>query len=312
MTEPIAYLKGKIVPYSEAKVPVADLGLVLGTSVTEMIRTFRHQPFHLDRHLERMMRSLTGIGIPLPVTKHELVEIIGQIVSHNAGLIPPKHDLGIVIFVSPGENLTYHGLAKAEYCKQPTLGVHTFALPFEMWAEKFTTGQHLITPSVRHIPAVSVDPKLKQRSRLHWYLADQQARLGDPKASALVLDQQGNVTETSTANFFLVSQGTVYAPRPDHILGGVSQMIVVELLEKLGIPYRTGDMQTYDVFNADEAFTSSTPYCLLPVTKFNGRPLGDGKVGPIYERLIAAWSEKVGFDIVEQMQTGAKERFPKH
>ncbi|MDA0835369.1 MAG: aminotransferase class IV [Planctomycetota bacterium] len=312
MTEPIAYIKGKIVPNSEAKVPVADLGLVLGTSVTEMVRTFRHQPFHLDLHLERMLRSLTGIGISLPVSQKELVGIIEQLVTHNAALIPPKHDLGIVIFVTPGENLTYHGLAMAEYCKQPTLGVHTFPLPFEMWAEKFSTGQHLITPSVRHIPAVSIDPKLKQRSRMHWYLADQQARLGDPKAAALVLDQQGNVTETSTANFFLVSQGTVYSPRPDHILGGVSQMIVVELLEKLGIPYRTADMQTYDVFNADEAFTSSTPYCLLPVTKFNGRPLGEGTIGPIYRRLITAWSEKVGFDIVEQMQTGARERFPGH
>lgn len=308
MTEPIAYLKGKIVPYSEARVPVADLGLVLGTSVTEMIRTFRHQPFHLDLHIERMLRSLTGIGISLPVSPAELIGIIEQIVDHNVKLVPPKHDLGIVIFVTPGENLTYHGLANAEYCKQPTLGVHTFPLPFEMWAEKFTTGQHLITPSVRHVPATSVDPKLKQRSRLHWYLADQQARLGDPKAAALVLDQQGNVTETSTANFFLVSHKAVHAPRPDHILGGVSQMIVVELLEKLGIPYRTGDLQTYDVFNADEAFTSSTPYCLLPVTKFNGRPIGDGQVGPIYRKLIAAWSEKVGFDIVEQMQAGAKER----
>jgi branched-chain amino acid aminotransferase len=84
--------------------------------------------------------------------------------------------------------------------------------------------------------------------------------------------------------------------------------MVVELADILGLPFEHRDFQTYDVVNADEAFTSSTPYCLLPVTKINGKPIGDGTVGPVFHDLLKAWSERVGLDVLEQMRTGAAER----
>ena len=74
----------------------------------------------------------------------------------------------------------------------------------------------------------------------------------------------------------------------------------MELADQLGIPICETDLQPYDLYTADEVFFTSTPYCIMPATKFNGLPVGDGAVGPITRQLLTAWSELVGVDIVQQ------------
>ena len=308
MTEPIAYLDGEYVPISQAKVSVFDLGLVLGASVTEMIRTFNQTPFRLQDHLQRLLKSLKAVGFSHNLTIETLTEIGQHVVEHNAALIPAHHDLGLVMFATAGQNLTYVGAAGLERSQVATVCVHTFPLPFELWADKIENGQHLITPSIRHIAADSVDPRIKNRSRMHWYLADRQAKLVAADAGALLLDHEGNVTETSTGNFFIVSDGVIITPGGGHALGGVSQMTVVELAQQLGMPYREMVVHPYDVINADEAFTSSTPYCLMPVTKLNGSEIGSGKPGPVFGRLMSAWGDRVGIDILDQIRRVAADR----
>ncbi|HTU21629.1 MAG TPA: aminotransferase class IV [Gemmataceae bacterium] len=188
---------------------------------------------------------------------------------------------------------------------RPTVCVHTFPLPFEMWAKKMLSGAHVVTPSIRQVPPQCYDPKMKCRSRMHYYLAEQEARLVDPEASALLLDLAGNVTETSAANFLIVERGGIVSPTTVNTLTGVSRAMVHELAGKLGIPFVERDFQVYDVMNADEAFTTSTPYCLMPVTKINGVAIGNGEPGPMTRRLLAAWSAEVGLDIEKQIQEGA-------
>src|SRR5262249_8207647 len=131
-------------------------------------------------------------------------------------------------------------------------------------------GQHLVTPSVRHVPPQCLDPKIKHRSRLHFHLADQEARLVDPEALALLLDLDGNVTETATANFLIVERGRVTSPTTRNTLPGISRATVIDLCGRLGLPFVERDFQVHDALNADEAFTTSTPYCLMPVTRLNG------------------------------------------
>lgn len=308
MSEPIAFLNGDFVPASHAAVSIHDLGLVLGASITEMVRTFHRQPFRLDAHLERMQRSLRAVGFPTQVSLDELRSAVHRLVQHNAALIPSEHDLGIVMFVTAGKNLTYLGGAHREAARQGTVCVHTFPLPFELWSTRLRDGQHLVTPAVRHVPPQSLDPKIKSRSRLHWYLADQQARLVDPSAGSLLLDLDGNITETSTGNFFIVHGNCIQTPAARYALGGVSQAVVRELAEQLGMEYRETQLRLYDVLNADEALTSSTPYCALPVTRINGRTIGPGVPGPVFDRMIGAWSRLVGLDIVAQIEQGAAAR----
>jgi branched-subunit amino acid aminotransferase/4-amino-4-deoxychorismate lyase len=306
--EPIAYLNGQFVPINEAKVSIFDLGLVQAVSVTDMIRTFGHVPFRLDEHISRLERSLKVVGIECGLSQDDLHRLTQEVVTHNAGLIPETHDLGIVLFVTAGTNLTYVGAAGMNDALNPTVCIHTFPLPFELWAQKFETGQHLVTPSIRHIPPDCIDPKIKMRSRMHWYLADRQAKLVDSTAGSLLLDHNGNITETSSANFFLVTDGEIRTPGHAGTLGGLSQQTVAELAEKIGVRCVSTALQPYDVTTADEAFTTSTPYCLLPVTRFNGQPIGEGRPGPMFSKIVAAWNQLVGLDIMDQMRCGATDR----
>lgn len=308
MIEPISYLNGRLIPYSQACLPVSDMGLVYGASVTEMIRTFGGECFRLDAHVARLFRSLTRVGIAVPLAPSKLRDITLEVVECNKPLVPPTHDLGILQFVTAGQNLTYLGGAARQTYREPTICVHTFPLPFELWAARYETGQHLITPRIRQIPAECLDPTVKYRSRLHWFLADEEVRRIDSQAQALLLDQNGGVTETAAGNFFIVSYGTILTPPDGTVLGGISREVVRELAGQLDLPLREQELRPEDVAAAEEAFTTSTPTCILPVTQFNQQPVGDGRPGPIYRRLLAAWNDLVGCDIAAQMQTGARER----
>lgn len=307
MTEPIAYLNGQIVPFSKAALSVCDMGVVGGTSVPEMIRTFRHQPFRLDPHLDRLEESLRLTGIRLPVTRDELVAICTNVVSQNAKLIPADHDLGLIVFVTAGQNLTYLGRKGLQQARTPTLCVHTFPLPFELWADEFTSGLHLVTTTVRSLPDDVINSRIKHRSRLHWHLAALEARRQDPEAMALLTDHEGYLTETGTGNLIVVEGTTLLTPA-SHVLDGISRDFLAELASSIGLTMASTRLLPEDLQKAREAFLTSTPHCMLPVTKFNGQPIGDGVPGPLFHRLINAWSDAVGVDIMAQMRNGANSR----
>jgi branched-chain amino acid aminotransferase len=299
--EPLVFLNNQMVPASQAHIAIYDAGVVLGATVAEQTRTFHKRLWRLDAHLDRLFHSLRYTRMNIGLSKEQLADIAQQLIEHNARLLAEDGELGLVHFVTAGEYPTYASMAGRPARTTPTVCVHTFPLPFELWAKKMLTGAHLVTPAIRHVPPQCYDPKMKYRSRMHFYLADLEARQVDPEASALLLDLAGNVTETSTANFLIVQRGTIVSPPTVNTLPGVSRAMVIELAGKLGIPFQERDLQIYSVMNADEAFLTSTPYCLMPVTKINGVPIGDGKPGPITRRLLAAWSAEVGLDIEKQI-----------
>lgn len=311
MPEPLVYLTGKLVPASEAHLAIFDAGIVLGATVTEMTRTFRHVPYRLDDHLDRLFRSLKYTRMDIGMTKAQLASVSRELVAHNAKLVDPEDELGLIHFVTAGEFPVYAGSAGRGARLTPTVCAHTFPMPFELWASRLDTGTHLVTPSIRHVPPQCYDPKMKYRSRMHYYLADKEAQLVDPDASALLLDLAGNVTETSGANFLIVERGTIVSPTLTNTLPGISRATVIELAAKLGIPFVERDFQVHSVMNADEAFTSTTPYCLMPVTKINGVAIGDGRPGPVWQKLMNAWSELVGLDVVKQIRDRAAQRVAK-
>jgi len=308
MSEPLVFLNHEMVPASKAHLQIYDAGIVMGATVTEMIRTFRKQLYRLEDHLDRFARSLNYVRFDVGTSMQEFADNCRQLVQHNAGLIDDEDELGLVLFATAGEYPTYVGSAGATARNTPTLCAHTFPMPFELWADKMRTGQHLVTPSIRHVPPQCYDPNMKYRSRMHYYLADQEAKLVAPDAIALLLDLDGNVTETSGANFLIVDRGTIVAPTLRNTLGGISRAVISELAGDLGIPFEERDFQVFNAVNADEAFTSTTPYCVMPVTTINGVSIGDGKPGPVWRRLIDAWSKIAGLNIERQILDGAERR----
>ena len=323
MVEPIAILNGRVLPLSQAAISVFDLGFVHGAAVGDMIRTFRHVPFRPDEHLARLRTGIDALGIDAAPTDGEYRDAVHEIVKHNAGLMSKDGDLGIIVFATAGWNPTYlaagtstpspphaltpspltgtdHGLVHHSP-SECTWGVHTFPLPFALWAEKMRHGQQLVIPPAKHIPAECLDGRIKWRNRVHWFLADRAARKVNPAASALLVDFDGHVTETSTANVFIVRGGRILTPRPDNTLDGISRRVVFELAAELGIPCEYADITPDDAATAEEAFTSSTSVCLMPVATLEGRHIGSESPGPVYRRLMDAWNQLAGLDIVRQI-----------
>ena len=301
----VVYLKDNLVPASEASLAIYDAGIVLGATVTEMTRTFRHQPFRLDDHLGRLYRSCRYAGISPPLDRARMEEVSLEVIAQNASLLAEKQDLSLVHFITPGEIPSYAGLGTSSAPRNPTLCIHTFPLHFQRFTSLFSEGAHVVTPSIRHVPPQCVDPKIKHRSRMYQWLGDQQTHQVDPQAISLFLDLDGNVTETGGANFAIVRDSVLIAPTFRSSLPGISLLTVQELCAELGISFEQKDFQVDDVINADEAFLVATPYCLAPVTRINGSPIGTGEVqGPIFRRLIKAWSRRVHLDIVGQILDG--------
>jgi branched-chain amino acid aminotransferase len=303
MDEPRAFLNGQWIPASAAVVPVGDAGFVLGATVAEQLRTFAGQLFRLDEHLARLGRSLRTIDVDPGMTIDQLAAVARELATQNHRRLASGDDLGLSIFVTPGLYPTFSPSAPAT----PSVGMHTYPLPFALWAEKYRRGQALVTTDFQQVSSRSWPPGLKCRSRMHYYLADRHAAAVEPGARALLLDEHGFVTEASTANLliFRSSEGLI-SPRSSRILCGISLAVATKLAEQLGIARSQQDLTPEEVATAEEVMLSSTSMCLLPVTRLNGRLIGDGKPGEVFRRLLAAWSELVGIDILAQAERFAE------
>jgi branched-chain amino acid aminotransferase len=302
---PLVYLNGNLVSQAEAALPLHDAGFVWGATVTDLCRTVRHRLYRWADHLARFRRSCRAAQVPLARSDDEITRQAEELVAHNVGLLRPEQDLVLVLLATPGPVGYYAGQEGGPGDGDPTLILHTFPLPLARYRRLVAEGAALVIPSTRHVPAACVDPRIKQRSRLHWWLAQQEAQRTETGAQALLLDAAGHVTETAAANFLLVQNGTVLTPPRTGVLGGVSLQVVEELCAALGTPFAERTLGVYDCLNAAEAMLASTPYCLAGVRRINGRPLP--WPGPIFQRLLAAWSEQIGLDIQGQIMGDAPE-----
>jgi len=294
--QPVAYFCGRIVPSSAVQISPWDLGFVWGATVSERLRTFRGRLFGWEQHVERLRQSLAIVGIELPMGDMELRAAAEQVVAQNFTLLPAGSDLDVTLWATPGVTPG-----------QPTICILTAPLRFERWSHHYELGVALVTACIRQVPASCWPAHLKCRSRMHYYLADRQASASEPGSQALLLDQQGCVTETSTANVLVVTnQGEVLSPPRETILPGISLACTRELCITLGLPFLERPINPKDLSNAAEVLLTSTSYCILPVTRFDGKSIGTGLPGPLYRRLVAAWQALTGLDLVGQAQIAAR------
>lgn len=293
------YLSGKMVPESEAKISIFDGAVMLGDSLTESTRTFRHKPFRLDEHVTRLYRSLKVSRVDPGLSPAELTRITLEVFDANLSLMDRDDDCWIVHNISRG--LMKPGPSTSQ-ANSATIMIFTSHMDLRGWARYYTEGCHAVTSMSRAIPAQSLDARIKNRSRLFYTLADTEARLIDPDAQCVILDMDGYVSENKGGNLFAVVGGELVTPTTENCLAGISRQTVIELARELSIPVREARLQVYDFYTADEVFFTSTPYCIMPATRFNGLPVGNGRVGSITNRLLAAWSKRVGVDIVAQAQ----------
>jgi branched-chain amino acid aminotransferase len=297
-----AWADGRLVPRDEVAVPLGDSGFVLGATVTEQLRTFRGRLFLPDEHLRRLAESLAILGLDPGRPLADIASAAADVAARNHALLaagrphaslPP--DLGVVFFVTPGDLPAQHEGRGGP----PRTVVHSFPLAFSSWAAAYD-GVALRTVSVRQVPEDCWPIRAKVRSRLHYYLADREARAAEPGARAVIAHADGRISETSTANVAIVAGGTVTTPPSADALSGVSLGHARRLAATLDIPWREASLTAADLAAADEILLTSTPNCILPATRFDGRPVGGGRPGPVFRALLDAWSADVGLDIAAQ------------
>ena len=302
-SQPWAIRNGVFVPVSQLSVPVYDAGFVQGTTVAEQLRTFHGQLFRLDEHLDRLFDGLQCVGVTLSATREQLKSWAIDLAVRNRKALHAEDDLALAMFVTPGP---YAAFAAApgivpEEDRGPLLAMHTYPIPFKNWASLYDQGQRLIISSVREVPRSCWPAALKCRSRMHYHLADLEVRRQDPVARALLLDTDGNVAEATTASVFVFHRGEGFAAPPEEsVLPSISLRTIRETAARLGIRFTHRIVEPAELFDADEILLCSTSPCVLPVTKIDGRTVSDGKPGPMWRTLMAAWNETAGFDLVAQ------------
>jgi branched-chain amino acid aminotransferase len=127
-----------------------------------------------------------------------------------------------------------------------------------------------------------------------------EAKAADPRAAPLMLDIDGNIAETHIGNFFFVRHGTLCTSTERTVLNGITRETVIALAREMQIPVVEGNFTPFDVYNADEAFTTSTSPSITPVASLNGTAVGAELPGPVTLALMREWNALVGIDMVEQ------------
>ena len=300
------YISGEIVPEVDAKISIFDSAVLLGDTVTESTRTFNFKPFKLDEHLERLYKSFKLTRIDPQMTIEEMKKVSLELLEINKDNYKVNEDCWLVHNISRGHSIT--GGNPALQVSKPTVMIYTQPMNLVLWAPFYTKGCHAVTPPTRMVPSQSLDARIKNRSRLFYTLAEIEAKLVDPDAQSVILDIHGNVAENKGGNIFMIKDGKLITPTTANCLEGLTRNSTMEIARSLDIEVIEAVIQSYDLATADEMFITSTPYSIMPATKFNGMPIADGNVGPITKKLIQGWSDRVGVDIVKQ----AEEQLHKH
>ncbi|MDD5240724.1 MAG: aminotransferase class IV [Sulfuricella sp.] len=313
----VVYFNGQLVPESEARISIYDSALMFGDMVFEMTRSFNKKQFKLREHIDRLYAGVKILRIPLQMTPEEMERACYETIEANDHLFAADDEHRLMIDVSRGLLGIYQGIEGLH--KGPNVIIADFPLRWTVasMGKLFETGINAVITSQRAIPAALLDPKIKNRSRIHYLMANIEASQAEGDNNwALLLDPDGFVAEGTGDNFFIIKNNQIITPEPRNILRGISRDYIFELAEQLGLMCIERNIETYDVMMADEAFMTGTPFCMLPVTQLNGVDIGDGKVGPLFKRLLARWSGNVGLDIEAQIKaysaemSGAKSSAP--
>ena len=306
----LVYMNGKYVPENQAKISIFDSALMFGDMVFEMTRSFNKKQFKLLDHLVRLYNGIRILQIPVEMTIEEMEQACYETIEKNEPVFEDHDEHRLMINVSRGPLGIYAPIFDG--ITQPTIVIADFPLKWTVayMGDLFDTGINAVITSQRAIPAHLSEPKIKNRSRIHLQMANIEASnwKGKPERNwALLLDPDGFVAEGTGDNFFIVKDEVVITPEGRNILRGISRQYIFELCEQLKLKCIEKNIETYDVYTADEAFMTGSPFCMLPVTELNCVDIGDGKMGKITKKLIDTWGENVEMDIINQIKNYQRE-----
>ncbi|MCK5875904.1 MAG: D-amino-acid transaminase [Alcanivoracaceae bacterium] len=271
----IAYLNGEFMPLDEARISPLDRGFLFADGVYEVIPAYAGTLFRLGEHLDRLGASLAAIELANPLSRTDWTALFNALIEQNGG----------------GNIYIYLQVTRGAAAKRD----HAFPVPpvaptiFAMTGQIATPAADMpdTTPGVA---AITLDDirwsrcDIKSVALLANVLMRQQAV--SEGASEAILIRDGFATEGSASNFFIVKQGVIVTPPKSHlILPGITRDLLVELARKHGMPVEEKEVTEAELKSADEVWISSSTREVVPVTRLNGHPLGDGRPGPVWKQM---------------------------
>jgi branched-chain amino acid aminotransferase len=277
-----ASIDGRVLPGAEASVSVFDNGFAFGDSVYETLRTYGGRPFAPRRHLRRLRASADRLGFSIPPSDAELRGRIDALLAAGGNA---ESYLRMIVSRGRGD-LSYH----FERVSGPTVVIVVKALePFPEAARRDGIAVALV--GVRRNHPRALDPAIKSSNLLNNVLATREAQARGAQ-EALLLNAEGRLAEGAGSNVFLVKAGELLTPQlAAGLLAGITRELLLEIAPRLGVEAREADLGEAELRGADELFITSTLKEVMPVTRLDGEPVGDGRPGPLTRRLQDAYRE---------------------
>jgi D-alanine transaminase len=283
LTDLPCYLNGEYTTLRHAKVSVMDRGFIFGDGIYEVVPVYGGRPFRFDEHLARLERSLDELRIPNPMTRAEwraLVERLVRAWAEQAGVPLEQTDQLAYLQIT-------RGVAMRDHVMLPGLEPTVFAMANRMAlpsAEARAKGVACVSADdfrwrKAHIKSISLAGAVMSRQIS-----------ADAGALETVMYRDGFLSEAAASNVWVVKDGAVLGvPKDNLVLEGIRFGLVEQLCREAGIPFQLRRITRDEVLAADELLLSSATKEVLPVTTLDGRPVGDGQPGPIYQRLYAGY-----------------------
>ncbi len=271
----LCHLSGGWYRYRDLRLSIDDIGFRQGVIAVERMRTYGGRIFHSGDHLRRWQHTNETLGISGLPNCRQIEELSAELLDKNQSLVHLESDVGITLFATPG----------SVGQDRPTFAVHLNPLNHRLIEHRRAYGQPLVVTDVWQPSSHCWPRTIKVRSRIHYYLADAAARQQDQDAIGVLVDADGNVTETSIANLAIVRSGEIFSPPAKDVLGGITQSVIESLANELQILWRKEPLTGDELRQADEILLMGTDGGIWYASSIDGQPIGGGQRGPILQRL---------------------------
>ena len=271
------HLNGEFMPIEQAKIPVLDRGFIFGDGVYEVIPSYSRRPFRLAEHLVRLQSSLDAIRLANPHDSATWSALVAKIIAGN-----PWEDQNVYLQVT-------RGVAKRDHAFPKGIEPTVFLMASELVtpsAELMRTGaKAIVLPDFRWLRCDIKSTSLLGNCLLRTLAADE-------GCAEAILVRDGELTEASASNVFVVKNGTVLTPPKSHlILPGITYDVVLEILRGNAVPHEVRPVKESELRAADEVWITSSSREVLPITTLDGKPVGSGRPGPVGERVYALYQQ---------------------
>jgi len=270
-----AFVDGELVPITEARIPILDWGFLRSDCTYDVVHVWNGRFFRLEHHLDRFEKSAAGLRLTNPYSREELVGILMRLM-RATGL----REAYVEVILTRG--MPPRGSRDPRLCENR---FYAFVIPFVWIAPEQirARGIHLHVSEVLRIPPQSVDPAIKN---FHWgdLMRGMFEALELGCDMPVLLDLNGNIAEGPGFNVFAVKDGRVTTPEGTCLLG-ISRQTALDLLAEQNVERVIGPISPDELKGAEEVFITSTAGGILPVTRVDHAPVGDGEPGPVTVRL---------------------------